>query len=46
MQAVPLPDDAKTDQVNAKYTNGVLTVRVGRAKKEHSRAQSQKISVQ
>ena len=28
MQSIPLPEDAKTDQIDARYKNGVLTVTV------------------
>lgn len=30
MRAVPLPKDAKTEDVDASYSNGVLTIKVGR----------------
>ena len=29
MQAIPLPEDAKADQIDAKYNNGVLTLTLG-----------------
>lgn len=45
MQAIPLPDDAKTDQIDAKYNNGVLTVTVARMKKEEKKSGEQKITV-
>ena len=34
MRAVPLPKDAKINEVDAQYTNGVLTIKVGRAVKD------------
>ena len=45
MQAIPLPDDAKTDQIDAKYKNGVLTVTVARIKKEEQKFEGEKIKV-
>ena len=45
MQAVPLPKDAKKDQVEARYKNGVLTVIVAREKKEEKKSEEQKIMV-
>ena len=42
IQSVPLPDDAKTDQIEAKYKNGVLTVIVAREKKEDKKSGSEK----
>ena len=34
MQSIPLPDDAKTDQIEAKYKDGVLTVTIARERRE------------
>lgn len=45
MQSIPLPEDARTDQIDAKYKNGVLTVTVARMKKEEKRSESEKIMV-
>ena len=45
MQSIPLPDDAKTDQIEAKYQNGVLTVTVAREKKEGRKYGSEKITI-
>ena len=45
MQAIPLPEDAKTDQIEAKYNNGVLTVTVARMKKEEKKPEEYKIMV-
>ena len=45
LQAIPLPEDAQTDQVEASYKNGVLTVTVARLKKEEKKWESQKITV-
>jgi HSP20 family protein len=46
MQAIPLPKDAKTDQVDARYKNGVLTVTLSRMKKEEKKSEEQKITVE
>ena len=46
MQAIPLPEDARGDRIEARYKNGVLTVTVARVKKEEPRPESQKITVQ
>lgn len=45
MQAIPLPEDASTGQIDAKYNNGVLTVTVARMKKEEQKSAEQKITV-
>ncbi len=45
MQAIPLPEDAQTDRIEAKYNNGVLTVTVARMKKEEKKSESGKITV-
>ena len=45
MQAIPLPEDAKTDQIDAKYNNGVLTVTLPLVKKEEKRMGGQRIVV-
>jgi len=45
MQAIPLPEDAKPDQIDAKYNNGVLTLTLPRMKKEEKRIESQKIVI-
>jgi HSP20 family protein len=45
MQAIPLPEDAKTDRIDAKYNNGVLTVTVARMKKDEQGPGEQKITV-
>ena len=45
MQAIPLPEDAKKDQIEAHYKDGVLTVIVQRLKKEDREAENQKITV-
>jgi HSP20 family protein len=44
-QAVPLPEDAVVDKIDAKYNNGVLTVIFPREKKEEKNPGSQKIFV-
>ena len=44
-QAVPLPEDAVVDKIDAKYNNGVLTVIFPREKKEEKNLASQKIMV-
>jgi len=44
-QAIPLPDDAKADNIDAKYNNGVLTVTVARQKKDEKRSTGAKIKV-
>jgi HSP20 family molecular chaperone IbpA len=44
-QAVPLPEDAKADHIEASYKNGVLTVTVAREKKEEKKSGEQKIMV-
>ncbi len=43
MRVVPLPEDAKTDGVDAQYNNGVLTVKVARG--PASKPSAQKITV-
>lgn len=43
MRVVPLPQDAKTDTVDAQYNNGVLTVKVARGK--DTKPTAQKITV-
>ena len=46
MQSIPLPEvDVKTDQIDARYKNGVLTVTVARIKKEDQKSDSEKIRV-
>ncbi len=45
MQAIPLPDDASKDKINAVYKNGVLTVTVARTKQAAQQGGSQKIQV-
>jgi len=45
MQAVPLPQDAKKDQIDASYKNGVLTVTVAREKKEKKKSENERITV-
>ncbi len=45
MQTIPLPEDAKRDQIEANYKNGVLTVTVARLKKEEKKPGSEKITV-
>ena len=45
MQAIPLPDDVKSSKIEAKYKDGVLTVTVGRLKKDEKRADTEKITV-
>lgn len=45
MQAVPLPEDARRDQIEAGYKNGVLTVTVGRMKKGENKFENKKIIV-
>jgi HSP20 family molecular chaperone IbpA len=45
MQAIPLPEDARKDKIEAKYENGVLTVTIVRLKKEDKKPESQKIVV-
>lgn len=44
MRVVPLPKDARTDDVDAAYANGVLTIKVGRLVKDNKPA-GQKITV-
>ena len=45
MQAIPLPEDARKDRIDAKYENGVLTVTVARLKKEEQKPDNGKIVV-
>jgi len=45
LQSIPLPEDAKTDQIDAKYQNGVLTVTIARVKKEEKKPENAKITV-
>ena len=45
MQSIPLPDDAKTDQIEAKYKNGVLTVTVARERKENKKSNNERITI-
>lgn len=45
IQAIPLPEDAKTDQIEARYKRGVLTVTVARLKKDERKLEAQKIMV-
>jgi len=45
VQAIPLPEDARNDRIDANYKNGVLTVTVARMKKQEQQPQSQKIPV-
>jgi len=45
MQTIPLPEDARADQIEASYKNGVLTVTIARIKKEKQKSESQKIIV-
>jgi HSP20 family protein len=45
MRGIPLPQDALTDQVDAQYANGVLTIKVGRSKGTNKQATGQKITV-
>jgi HSP20 family molecular chaperone IbpA len=45
MQAIPLPEDAQKDQIDAKYVDGVLTVTIARLKKEDKKSESQRIVV-
>jgi len=45
MQSIPLPEDAKTDQIEAKYKNGVLTVTVAREKREDKKSESERIAI-
>jgi len=44
MQSIPLPDDAKTDQIEAKYKDGVLTVTIARERKE-KKSENGKITI-
>jgi len=45
MQAIPLPEDVKADQIEARYKDGVLTVTVARMKKEEKKSGGEKITV-
>jgi len=45
MQSIPLPDDVKTDQIEAKYKNGVLTVTVARERKENKKSNNERITI-
>jgi HSP20 family protein len=45
MQSIPLPEDAKTDQIDARYKNGVLTVTVARERKEDKKSESERITI-
>ncbi len=45
MRAVPLPEDALTNKVDASYNNGVLVVKVGRSDKAKPAPAPQKITV-
>ena len=45
MQAIPLPEDARRDQIIAKYENGVLMVTVARQKKDEKKSESGKIKI-
>ncbi|MBF0571710.1 MAG: Hsp20/alpha crystallin family protein [Candidatus Omnitrophica bacterium] len=45
MQAIPLPKDAKKDQIEAAYKNGVLTIKVGRMTKKEEKAENEKITI-
>jgi HSP20 family molecular chaperone IbpA len=45
MQAIPLPEDAQKDHIDANYKNGVLTVTIGREKKAENKSQGSKITV-
>jgi HSP20 family protein len=45
MQAIPLPEDAKAESIDAQYNNGVLTVTIAREKKAEKKPESKKITV-
>ena len=40
---IPLPDDAETEKVRAKYDNGVLTITVQKTKEEKKRPKKEKV---
>jgi HSP20 family molecular chaperone IbpA len=42
---MPLPEDAKKDSIEARYNNGVLTVKILRNKTLIPKAEAQKIMV-
>lgn len=44
MQSIPLPDDAKTDQIEAKYKDGVLRVTIARERKE-KKSENERITI-
>jgi len=44
-QVIPLPEDAKKDEIEAIYKNGVLIVSVGRMTKEEKKQENEKILV-
>jgi HSP20 family protein len=46
LQAIPLPEDAQKDHIEAKYKNGVLTVIVARVKHDVNKSEGDKIMVQ
>lgn len=45
LQSVPLPDDAKSDLIDAQYENGVLKVIIPREKKDIKKVDSRKITI-
>ena len=45
LKTMPLPDDAKTDSIEAQYNNGVLTVKIARNKPSNPSSGAQKIRV-
>ncbi len=45
LRTVPLPDDAKTDNINAQYKDGVLTITVPRTKVGNKGSEGQKITI-
>ncbi len=46
LRTMPLPQDARTDSIEAKYNNGVLTIKILRNKASNNRVEVQKIAVQ
>jgi len=44
-RTMPLPDDAKTDSIEAQYNNGVLTVKILRNKTSNPSAGAEKIKI-
>ncbi|MBI3601296.1 MAG: Hsp20/alpha crystallin family protein [Candidatus Omnitrophica bacterium] len=45
LRTIALPDDARTDHIDARYDNGVLTVKIPRAKAGNTAVGEQKIKI-